>query len=823
MYLAVKAVNFTFRIIAADGSFHFLNTTGEVTVYDDEGRPCVMVGINQDITERKQAEGALQQLNERLEQRVAEQTEEIRRKSAYDRSLIEASPDPLVTIGPDGKITDVNAATEAATGYRRETLIGADFSTYFSDPEKARAGYEQVFREGLVRDYALELCHKDGGSMPVLYNASVYRDADGKVIGVFAAARDITRRKRAEEALQEINETLERRVAERTAELAESERQFAVLIQNVESGVALIDAYGQFTIVNPMFLQLFGIKDTPDNILNVNSQDWSAWQVFDENGVLLHVDAHPVRKAALTGQTVRNQLVGMRLPAGGDLVWMLISVEPILNADGSLAQLICTYHDISEHKRAEEAMQESEARYRTLFNGMTEGFALHEIIIDETNTPVDWRFLAINPAFERLTGLKREEVVGKTHNEVLPGDDPTWLHMYGTVALTGAPVQFENYSPALKRYYEVLAYCPAPRQFAVIFMDITERKQVEEALRESEERFRTMANALPQLAWIAHPDGNIYWYNQRWYEYTGATTEQMEGWGWQSVHDPEVLPKVLDQWKSSIATGQPFDMEFPLRGADGRFRPFLTRVLPMKDTEGHVLQWLGTNTDITERKQNEETLQASLHEKEVLLREIHHRVKNNMQVISSLVSLQADTIDNLELRELFNDLRDQVRTMALVHEKLYQSASLASVDFAEYTSSLLNYLWRAHGEAASRVRLILDVQPVSLSVDKAVPCGLILNELVTNTLKHAFRNRESGEVVVALRVDLDGCVSLTIRDNGIGLPNDWRQSTSLGLQLVQMLAKQLCGVLRVQIDNGTTFALSFAQSTLSADGVEPHV
>jgi PAS domain S-box-containing protein len=130
-------------------------------------------------------------------------------------------------------------------------------------------------------------------------------------------------------------------------------------------------------------------------------------------------------------------------------------------------------------------------------------------------------------------------------------------------------------------------------------------------MQESEERFRTMANAIPQLAWIAHPDGYIYWYNERWYSYTGTTSEQTEGWGWQSVHDPAMLPIVLEKWKASIATGQMFDMEFPLRGADGIFRTFLTRVLPMKDNAGNVLQWFGTNTDVTERKIVEQALLES--------------------------------------------------------------------------------------------------------------------------------------------------------------------------------------------------------------------
>ena len=130
-------------------------------------------------------------------------------------------------------------------------------------------------------------------------------------------------------------------------------------------------------------------------------------------------------------------------------------------------------------------------------------------------------------------------------------------------------------------------------------------------LQESEERFRSMANAIPQLAWIAQPDGYIYWYNERWYSYTGTTPEQMEGWGWQSVHDPEMLPQVLEQWKASLAMGQVFDMEFPLRGADGIFRPFLTRGFPLKDAAGNVLQWFGTNTDITDLKRAEMALRES--------------------------------------------------------------------------------------------------------------------------------------------------------------------------------------------------------------------
>ncbi|HET7185000.1 MAG TPA: PAS domain S-box protein [Terriglobales bacterium] len=199
---------------------HSTGTTMSVlynaSVYRDEsGKVIGVFAAARDITARKAAEKA------------------VRRANAYNRSLIEASLDPLVTIGPDGKITDVNAGTEAATGRSREELIGTDFSEYFTDPAQAQAGYEQVFREGLVRDYPLELRHSTGTTMSVLYNASVYRDESGKVIGVFAAARDITARKRAEDEVRKLNEGLELRVEQRTAELQAANKELEAFTYSV--------------------------------------------------------------------------------------------------------------------------------------------------------------------------------------------------------------------------------------------------------------------------------------------------------------------------------------------------------------------------------------------------------------------------------------------------------------------------------------------------------------------------------------------------------------------------------------------------------------
>jgi two-component sensor histidine kinase len=171
------------------------------------------------------------------------------------------------------------------------------------------------------------------------------------------------------------------------------------------------------------------------------------------------------------------------------------------------------------------------------------------------------------------------------------------------------------------------------------------------------------------------------------------------------------------------------------------------------------------------------------------------------------------------VREVLRDVTDRVRSMALVHEKLYQSADLAHINFADYARSLLNYLWRAHGNAAASAGLTFDLEPVSLPVDTAVPCGLILNELAGNALKHAFRGRDGGEVKVSLHNGEDGRISLCVSDNGIGLPEgfDVQGTKSLGLRLVQMLARQVDAGVEVSSERGTKFEISFKVDRLKAE------
>jgi len=219
-------------------------------------------------------------------------------------------------------------------------------------------------------------------------------------------------------------------------------------------------------------------------------------------------------------------------------------------------------------------------------------------------------------------------------------------------------------------------------------------------------------------------------------------------------------------------------------------------------------------TELAVRQQAEEELKASLKEKEILLKEIHHRVKNNLQIISSLLKLQSAYIQDQHVLEMFRDSQSRIRSMALIHEKLYQAKNLSRIRFAEYAQDLINHLHRSYSSTSQRVDLQVRDRNIWLTIDTAVPCGLIVNELVSNALKHAFSTIETGGIIeVDLVNDCDRQFTLTIRDNGIGFPKDldFRNTESLGLELVCTLTEQLRGTIELERGGGTTFTIRFAE------------
>ena len=264
--------------------------------------------------------------------------------------------------------------------------------------------------------------------------------------------------------------------------------------------------------------------------------------------------------------------------------------------------------DITDYKQKEEALPESEEQFRKLF----EGHSAVKLIIDADTGGI----IYANQAAVKFYGWsvnKLKQMHIQEINDLSPEIANTEIEKILLSEASSSEFRHRR-ADGSSRDVEVFSNKIeiAGKSFLyLIIHDISERKLAEAALKESEARFRTLADAIPQLCWSANAEGWLLWYNQRWYEYTGMTPKQMEGWGWQSVHDPEVLPQVLERWQASIRTCKPFEMVFPLRGSDGVYRSFLTRGMPIYDLDGKVVHWFGTNTDITEREQVEEELRRS--------------------------------------------------------------------------------------------------------------------------------------------------------------------------------------------------------------------
>ncbi len=329
------------------------------------------------------------------------------------------------------------------------------------------------------------------------------------------------------------------------------------------------------------------------------------------------------------------------------------------------------------------ALQKSEERYHSLFDNMIEGFALHEIICDSDGRPEDYRFLSVNSAFERLTGLDAATITGKRVLEVMPDTEPSWIEKYGKVALTGEAIHFESYSTSLGRHYQVTAYQTASAQFACIFEDITDRKHAEEQIK------------------------------------------------------------------------------------------------------------------------------ASLSEKEILLKEIHHRVKNNMQVISSLLNMQSRYLTDTKAIDIFLASMDRIRSMSLIHNHLYRSESLSRIDVRDYIRDLSGSLLNTYS-VDTLVELNTDITPLSLTIDTVLPLGLLVNELLTNALKHAFPGERTGLINIGLKSE-GTQLTLTVSDNGIGIPPDLdhMDTQSMGMQLIVTLVEQLEGTIELNRDKGTEFKVTF--------------
>lgn len=436
---------------------------------------------------------------------------------------------------------------------------------------------------------------------------------------------------------------------------------------------------------------------------------------------------------------------------------------------------------------------------------------------------IDWFWSVVHPEDRESTrsaveaALRDGSLYAIEHRVVHPeSGEVRWVHSMGqaTFGPDGVAIRFDG-----------------------INYDITSRKLMEEKLRQSELIYRAIGESIDFGVWICDPEGKNIYASPSFLELVGIKQEQCAEFGWGNVLHPDDADRTIAAWQQCVKERGKWDIEHRFRGVDGGWHPILARGVPVEDGRGKLICWAGINLDISRQKKSEEALrhahaeldqkvqqrtaeltevnarlQESLLEKEMLLREIHHRVKNNLQVVSSLLDLQSSHTQDAQAMEMFRESQQRVRSMALVHEQLYQRGDLANIHFNEYLESLIDHLFVSYRVASDRIQLSMENhEDVQLSIDVAVPCGLLLNELVSNCLKHAFVGRETGQIRIALQL-LDGDrLQLQIADDGVGLPRhvDMEHPETFGLHLVTLLVAQLQGSLEVEREHGTLFRIAF--------------
>ena len=715
------------------------------------------------------------------------------------------APVGFFTVSEQGLILEANLTAASRLGVARDALAQQRLTSFIfpQDEDIYYLHCKQLFETGEVEGCDLRMLEVDGTTFWARLESTAAR-AEGKPV-CRVVMTDITRRKRAETDLRATN------------------TQLAAIYANAPLILLVIDEQLRVREANHLASRFAGreawIPDVPPG------------EALGCMNAL--ADPRGCGHGLSCGQCTLRQAISGALTGGsnseGIEAWLPLSVDgedeqrcllvstTAMKFNGSTRVLVCA-QDITTRKRAEEAQRQSERLYRGLFENLLNGFALHEIEGGEDGRAMDYRFVAVNPAFERMTGLKAEDLLGRTVREVMPGAEPYWIEPYAKMAVTGEPASFEHYSAEPRKHFQVTAFQPAPNQLACIFADITARKQAEEALRESELQYRNLADCGQALIWTSKPDKKCDYFNQPWLDFTGRPLAEREmGDGWAASVCPEDLERCIETYTRAFDRRERFSMDHRMRRHDGEFRWIQDAGTPRYDGHGNFLGYICHCLDITERQRNEEALRQSVcrmesavQQQAILLKEIHHRVKNNLAVTASLLSMKADGCGP-EAKLALEESQQRIHSIALVHEYLYANDSLDRIDFGEYARDLVQGVYSAFGGEQKRIGLDLQLDPVELGIDRAVPCALILNELLSNALKYAFADGRTGRILVSFRQPEQGCCELAVEDDGVGLPDGalLGQNKSLGLRIVRILTTQLDGSVEQQTCLGTRIVLRF--------------
>lgn len=694
----------------------------------------------------------------------------LQRISTYNRILLETNLDPLVIIGKDEVITDVNKATEHATGFTREQLIGTVFSNYFTDPKLVRTGYLNVMQFGQLRDYPVDLQHKDGRIIHSLCNASVYLDDKGEISGVFVAVRDVSEQKRVEKELLRVS------------------AYNRILLETSLDPLVTIGKDGKITDVNKATEHATGISR--EQLIGTDFSDYFTDPEQAREGYVKVFEYGLLRNYPLE---LRHK--------DGNVVNVLYNASVYLDEEGDIAGVFAAARDVTERKHAEDALLESEGRLRSVSSMLR--------LMCDNVTDMIWAkdlnncYTFVNKALcqNLLNATNTDEPIGKTdlffaeRERNSHPDDPTW-HTFGEICRNtdlitleaGGPKQFDEYgnvqgkflfldvhkAPFINENGQVIGTVGSAR-------DITELKRAEEALRESEQKFRIITEQSPNHIFIQGC-------NLR-YEYVlnpqlELTCQEMIG-----KSDYDILPfdeaeKLNQMKKSVIKSGNTLTVELCLTSKSGVREYFEGSYIPKFDSSGRIDGILGYFKNVTERKRNEDALRQLNRQLNLLTSITRHDILNKVNTLQLLLNLVKEKADITPAMEYF----DHIESVATVIQsqieftRVYEKLGSQDPQWLPVRAILLNV------SIPESISYVVDIDDIEVYVDP------LFERVFYNLLDNSVRHGQGVSVIRAFSQEFSGGMAIIWEDNGIGISADEKmdifdrghgKNTGLGLFFIR--------------------------------------
>ncbi len=759
--------------------------------YDESGKIIAIDGITRDITTSKMFE-----------------LEMIESRESY-KSLIEQSPDGIIISDFNHNILFANLAATEISGI--SDIIGHKFMEFLSE-EQRKISAERI-KKTLAGEYVpfeiIKIQKNDGTIVEAESRPSLYNYLGQQSILIFLrninAERQLEKEQMRAQIAEEANKKLKTEVEERRkteTELFAAQKNLRLLIDSSLDMICASDPEGFVTEFNKAAQQTFG---------------YSAEEVIGKHVSFLYLQ--PEERAGVMTELLEGggyfQGEVINLKKSGKPFTALLSASILKDENGKVIGSMGVSRDVTEAKRAEKELKLNEEKYRAIYNQAYVGIALVSTDNDS--------YLEVNQRLCDMLGYSAEEMRNKKVHELrLPGDlsrlpagaefiekgferiidEHRYSHKNGSVRIV-------NVTISLVRNEE-----SEPLYFVYVYEDLTPKRKAEEQIRIQAAKLNAVFESSSHMIWTVDKELKLTSFNHNQSEWIKRTYGIVAYVGLQMTKGKMVSNDENNNfWIQRLqltfgGKAQSFETSTEINGEVAWREIFLN---PIFDEHENVIEISCIANDITDKKMIDEQVRQSLKEKEVLLKEVHHRVKNNLQVISSILNLQSSYVKDKRTLEILLESQNRIKSMAFVHESLYQTKDFSNISFREYVENISRNLVHSYGATDSPPILNMDLDDIQLNLDTAIPCGLIINEILTNSLKYAFVPGKKGKIDIVIK-EKSGNISISIGDNGKGLSDDidFRNTESLGLQLVVSLVEQINGKIKLDTKKGTKFTIEFS-------------